>query len=92
MERTSKVKLPYSTGPSAALACDCARCTFRKFACIAFCACFPQSGRTLTVRVQAYGMKAEYIWADGNEGKPEKVGVGARTRGFACGVPWNEVK
>lgn len=30
-------------------------------------------GRTLTVRVAAYGMKAEYIWADGNEGRPEKV-------------------
>ncbi|KAG2453420.1 hypothetical protein HYH02_001643 [Chlamydomonas schloesseri] len=32
----------------------------------------PRQGRRLAVRVQAYGMKAEYLWADGNEGKPEK--------------------
>ncbi|KXZ51248.1 hypothetical protein GPECTOR_13g735 [Gonium pectorale] len=31
-----------------------------------------RSSRRMTVRVQAYGMKAEYVWADGNEGRPEK--------------------
>ncbi len=33
----------------------------------------PLQGRVLSVRVQAYGMKAEYVWADGCEGRPEKV-------------------
>lgn len=43
-------------------------------AAAAVCAPPPRSqGRCLTVRVSAYGMKAEYVWSDGGEGTAAKV-------------------
>lgn len=48
--------------------------------------CFNPS-QALSV-VAAYKVKAEYIWADGQEGAPQKVCMGKTAAGHVGATPW----
>lgn len=72
-------------GGEALLARDCVASLLMRSSAAFFASCL--QGRRLTVRVQAYGMKAEYIWADGNEGKAEKASTARRAAAWQSRSP-----